>query len=392
MINFPCLKCGQSLSFADEQAGSFVQCGGCGATWAVPGHVAEAAPSPRSVREKSDWKDVATAASVADEPRVGVPTPVRRRKLLVPLILGLSALLLIVIAAGGFAYWWFFWPTGLGPATKYLPDDCVEIEFQRPDKMHNSEFYKRIAEQQKKLSGSKEDDEKYVFGIPESDIAERVTAVGEKDGGVTILTMKKNIKPDYVKEKGLKGAVWKEESAGKYTIYYHDSGTFSVPEDRIILFASKETRAKILKRDSKPSFSTEFKKLMGEADFGHTQTLVATQKAGGPGVLGPGMPSQELGSTGLEGLVTHVDFGKDVSVKSVLFYKDADAAKKGLKELEEALDKLRDDDNLPMKSSMNRKNIKLSQSGSKITVKTTVNADDLIDDMKKVEEEIKKHK
>src|SRR5262249_44305662 len=201
-----------------------------------------------------------------------------------------------------------------------------------------SALYQRVTEKSRQRGAGAET---HVFGIPESRISQVVLAVGLKNGqfdGITIVTMLKEIKPDDLKQRGAKGVVWKEEKVGKYTIYYHDKGTFCVPEDSIVLFASTDPLRKILQRDQKPTFSASFEKLINEADFAYAVTTVAVHQKNGEGHL---PYARSAGTKDLEGIVTHVEIGTDVSTKSIAFYNDPNSARVAWKELSEALDKLK---------------------------------------------------
>jgi hypothetical protein len=388
MISFSCLKCGQALSFPDEQAGSFINCGGCGAAWAVPGMVAEPEPAPRaSRRETDDWSGVTERPTVATEARETTAQPRRKSRVGLVIALASAVVVVFVLGVGALGYWWFFSRTDLGAAAKYLPDDCYTIQSEQVEKTRSSDFYKRLKEEKKKRTKSSSDEEELINGIPESNVVRQVMAFGEKSY-VTILVTKKDVTANYVKEKLSKGSVaWKEEKAGKHTIHYPDRGgfsfgmdTFCVPEDRIVMFGAKDTLAKILERDGKPKFSDKFKKMMDEADFGHSQTMVVapqTEKSSKA-------PEPDADTKDLEGAVVQIDYGKDLSAKSVVYYKDSDAAKAAVKKIEENFDKKdgRSSDEL-LGFPMSREDVKISQSGKKITVTMSITADKVIERMKK---------
>jgi hypothetical protein len=366
MIHFTCWKCNQPLSAPEEKIGQFVDCNSCGATCAVV--KLAAAPTPAANQ---------TPAAPANQTPVGRP-PRKRKKLL---IIGLVAFLLFA-GAGVFLYWWFSRPVGLRPVLKYLPGDCFRIEARRPDKIRASAFYQRVIEENRKRGGSAEDQ---VFGIPYSRIRQVVLAVGMMDGkpdGITIVTMLEGIKPDDVKQRGKKGVMWKEEKVGKHTIYYHDRGTFCMPEDTIVLFASTKTLRKILERDQKPAFSERLAKLMNEADFSHAETTVTAHHKNGEGLL---PYARTAGTKDLEGIVTHAEIGADMSMKAIAFYNDPSAARAALIELTDAFERLKAG-RPDYKRLVERNELSFSQSGNQVTMTAKIKADHVIEDMRKNEQ------
>src|SRR5262245_54412427 len=124
MVDFTCWKCRHPMSAADGEVGRAAACGSCGATCTVPDLRTAASPAatdtPATPQHSDDapaQTDVAGAAAA--------PPPGRNGRTL--LVVGLIALLVVACA-----WWWLTRPTPLGPALKYLPDDCFKIEARRP--------------------------------------------------------------------------------------------------------------------------------------------------------------------------------------------------------------------------------------------------------------------
>jgi len=108
---------------------------------------------------------------------------------------------------------------------------------------------------------------------------------------------------------------------------------------------------------------------------------VAVHQKNGEGLL---PYARSAGTKDLEGKVSHVEIGTDVSTKSIAFYNDASAGEAAWKELTEALDKLKT--GMPdYKRLVERNNIRFSQSGNQVTMTAMIQADHVIEDMRKNE-------
>jgi hypothetical protein len=298
------------------------------------------------------------------------------------LLIGLGGLTLVVLAAGIFAAWWFLWPrkAGLIREAKYFPEDCYEIQVRRPDKMRASKHYQDIMQALKKRNGGEDTDE-HVFGLRESEIVRVIRMPpgikGSKFGGMTIVTMKKEITPAEYKKVGHQGKEWHEERVGPYTIFYHDAGTFCIPEPHIVLFAGRDDLREILKREGDPAFSGSFAKMLSQADFDVAETGVVVHQPGGPGLF------SALGAVGtkdFEGMVTQADAAEDVSLRTVGFYKDEAAARRALTQLEEAWEKLKAGSE-QYRRLAETQSMKLAQAGNTVTLTGTIRTVDVIADI-----------
>jgi hypothetical protein len=297
------------------------------------------------------------------------------------LVIALGGLTLLALAAGIFAAW-FLWPrkAGLIREAKYLPEDCYEIQVRRPDKIRASKHYQDIMQALKKKKGGNDTDQ-HVLGLRESEIV-RVIRVppgskGSKFGGMTIVTMKKEITPAEYKNAGHQGKEWHEERVGPHTIFYHDAGTFCIPEPHIVLFAGRDDLRDILKREGDPAFSGTFARMLSQADFDMAETGVVLHQPGGPGLF------SALGAVGtkdFEGMVTHADAAEDVSLRTVGFYKDEAAAQRALTELEQAWERLKAGSEQHRRLAQTQ-SMKLAQSGNTVTLTGTIRTIDVIADI-----------
>src|SRR5262249_9486050 len=146
----------------------------------------------------------------------------------------------------------------------------------------------------------------------------------------------------------------REGKVGRYSLYEGQGDAFCVAEKKVVLFGKPETLRKVLTRDKEPQLSANMKAALKEADFSSTFAVALdvkgmTQKGGGPPGRNPGLtPFADPFGTGV--LMNDAEAGAvdvklpasgDVTVKSVIIYKDAKAAEDNKKIIEGKLAELR---------------------------------------------------
>jgi hypothetical protein len=304
---------------------------------------------------------------------------------------GGAVLLLGMGICAGVLY--FVWGRGLfGPRLttemKYLPDNCVMVSTVRIDQMRKTRLYEAQKAKFKGLSGAGN-----LHGLKEEDV-ERVTTSNQTigQGGVSIITTIKAVKAEEVKAgmeaplKNLGGVGLKrgfaEEKVGSYVLYKLDAGlmarAFCVPESKIVLVGAADELRKILQRDKKPEFSEGFQRAWSDADFSATWVVIIATITGGK----PGGDKMAGGAQLPAATLTQLDYGTTVKVIIVSYYKDADDAEEGRKQVVEKLEK-RGVTTLGLGTESNKElkqNASVSRSGSKVTLTSSVKDQTMIDD------------
>ncbi len=388
-ITFACPGCQQQLRVSDDKAGKKAKCPSCATLMLIP-DAASALVEDSVPARTQPQRDAGRSAPPAsnDEPfpaedggeRAFVPKQRRKRKsgssAVVWIAVGAAALVLLGVVGVG-AYFLFF--RG-GLDSRYLPDDCEMVARIDVSDLTSSSLYKDLKSDNPELF--KKLDEglaSLVDNLKIEDISS-VTLGGTLGGGknmVAVIKTKKKISPDNVKEK--KDA--KETKVGKYTLFDMGGEAFCMPDSHTVVIGELETLKKVLERNGNAKFSDTLKSAIGKANFSSTVAVAAVTKPGQAGGLHPvdiGVPAKDLPQT--EYIAASINVGSNLDIKVTARCEDSSAAvdaKKKVEELKQQADKL-DGAGVPVDAETLSelkeiaKSIKVSQSGSHVTMTATV--------------------
>ncbi len=384
-ITFACPGCQQQLRVSDDKAGKKAKCPSCATLMMIPDAPAFVEdPMPARTRPQRDAGGSAPRASNQEEPfpddgdeRAFVPKKRRKRKS------GSSAVLwiavgvasLVLLAAVGVGAYFLFFRGSLD--SRYLPDDCEMVARIDVSDLTSSSLYKDLKgdypEQFNKLD---EMLASQVDNLKIEDISS-VTMGGGKDM-VAVIKTKKKISPDNVKQK--KDA--KESKVGKYTLYELHGDAFCMPDSHTVILGEPETLKKVLERNGNARFSDTLKSAIGKTNFSSTIAMAAVTKPGQAGDLLPGgigVPhAKDLPQT--DYISASINVGSDLDIKVTARCEDSSAAaeaKKKVEELKQQADQLggaggQGDAEMLNELKEITKSIKVSQSGSQVTMTATV--------------------
>jgi len=323
-------------------------------------------------------------------PSVTPPRTVARSKLWLPLIL-VATLGIGAASYASLAYFFNWWPYGgLDAEVKYLPDDCTWIRSRRLAQVNKTKLF-QVEKESRDTSKVQEADTRY--GIKEDDI-ERLTEAEGDGGKITIVTARRPIKAEEVRERlinyhrELLHAAVSEEAVGSYKLFVmkhpldveSNSLSFCIPENNILIFGPPDVVRKILQRKKKPEFSARLKKIFSEVDFTRSDVEV----------IAPARESNEeekdgfdLGAESRHVEAAYTELNQDTTIfyKIVYICKDAAGAEEVRKKVNELYKQESPKDTATDKER--RSNLKVSRSGVTVTVTSHVKEQSLLDDLKK---------
>lgn len=242
----------------------------------------------------------------------------------------------------------------LGAHDKYLPDNCTSVKLIRGERIRASAAYKELtkdsADSRSRLLFPE------VSGLFVADMESETIATSE-DGRLTIISTNRAINVDDLTKK----ANYQKTTVGNYTLY--DSGllALAVSHSKIVLLGSVKDLEAVLKRDKKPDLSEGLKKSMALADFSKcTASAVDIQsKAGRRGFL----------SEDAEAIAIITDLNSDITTTTHIVFKDPKTADDQAKAQEDKTNKGLKDAGFGTAA--------VSRSGSRITVKVTITAEEI---------------
>jgi hypothetical protein len=402
-IAFSCPGCGKQFKVSDNMAGRKAKCSACATIIQVP-----SGPEQR-VSATPESRKPARAPAPADEDAGGdEPAPARGRKtqpkkkgskVLLFTLLGVGGLLsMCLCCTGGYFGAAFFsilppfmdpvdlnYRMGGGPPPeyKYLPDNCQMISVAHVDEILESDFYKQIKKELPVVDKGVSDDKQY--GMPMTNVS-RITegrTFGKKDSEhVTVIKTKSSVKADDIaSKKGTGKDSFKKVTEGDYTIYTGQFESFCVVNDTTVLFGSKETLQKVLKRNDQPKLSDGLKNAMKQVRFTKSAAVAVDLKPIQDEIpkSKPGDPvdySEMVGKA--EGLGVQVEIGSDIEINATVVCKDDKAAEDLKKMIDGAITFAKGIKDLPKEAKDIMESVKVSNSGSKCTVSVKCKADQII--------------
>jgi hypothetical protein len=235
---------------------------------------------------------------------------------------------------------------------RYLPSNSQLIFSIRPGPVAESEAFRRLPELRKLETKFEE-----TTGLPTSQLTRVMFggSAGSHPDATEFVGVCRTKNPVIVADilANMKDSNYREEKAGKYTIYKNDKHAFCVAEKDLVLFGPPRTIRETLLREGPPELSSGLQTAIGEADFSKGVMYVANAKdilrkdsfLQNEGAAGW---SQELTDAMIRAnavMVVEMTFSKAIEWRMKICCKDAASAKE-LKSLkDEAIAKVKADPN-----------------------------------------------